>query len=550
MALVTTRESPNVKAHRGPSGKGVLGGKGDSAVLVDRLPLKMVRKPLVHVLSSYFFQLYLEGGLKHPEVREHLGKILDSLGNKPISVRSSGEDEVGHLPTAGRYISYMLPNNNPDREKRLDRLIQAIEIIFGIFKEKRGTPDIEIGIEVRAVEGVQYRTNAGRVYHPFTSGVADSKLLYPCGTLGIDAGFARVAFGHGYSTVVTEHTQSSQAVPILGINTDKPVPGAAVQNSQRFFWAVNMDRDEELRGEEMETMSRLSIANFADPALLGLLGEPSRCVRFVKLATEDRLGYSSGLRRMMEDVAEAGYPNFQLEYAFNVSDGRGIFDLLQLRILRDISPDDVLVPVINDGTILSSTQVQGHGVIPGIKYVLAVSPFTYDPENHDVTVRAVREFNSRIGSEEESFVLVCPGRIGTTNRDWGLHLDFADISNAAVIVEYGYDVSGSSDITVTSGEMTGGIYGSHFLYAILGGMAEDERVRRLRVYGSQGTHFLTNLIAAGSLYVLVKPGQDSFDPSLFSGEGAKIVNGAVILREFPEPVIAYGNLFDGRCVVQ
>jgi hypothetical protein len=146
----------------------------------------------------------------------------------------------------------------------------------------------------------------------------------------------------------------------------------------------------------------------------------------------------------------------------------------------------------------------------------------------------------------EKYILVVPGRLGSRNPEWGIYVDYKDVDQAAAIFEYGVDVAGRPEPLPEEKELTGGIYGSHFLYMIQGGYDEEQKRLRTRMYGTQGTHFLTNLISNNIIYGYVMPMQDRFDPWLFSCSES---GAALSVLEFPGPVTVYADSLNQRCQV-
>lgn len=142
--------------------------------------------------------------------------------------------------------------------------------------------------------------------------------------------------------------------------------------------------------------------------------------------------------------------------------------------------------------------------------------------------------------------MIVPGRLGSRNQDWGIFVEYKDVDQAAAIFEYGVDVAGRSEPLPEEESLTGGVYGSHFLYMIQGGFNEDQKRLQTRMYGTQGTHFLTNLAGNNIIYGYIMPMQDTFDPWLFSCSQPDSVLGVL---SFPGPVTVYADCLKQRCEV-
>jgi len=108
------------------------------------------------------------------------------------------------------------------------------------------------------------------------------------------------------------------------------------------------------------------------------------------------------------------------------------------------------------------------------------------------------------------------------------------------------DVAGRPEPLPEEKTLTGGIYGSHFLYMIQGGYDEDQKKEQTRMYGTQGTHFLTNLMCNNIVYGFIAPTQDTIDPWFFSGTNP---DEPLYVLTFPRPVSVYADTINQRCDV-
>ncbi len=513
-------------------GNGSIGGKGEGLVQLRRLGLRGVGKLKTEIISGEFYRRFMESGQTFDkETASMLRQIHSSFARKPISVRPSEKDENNpDVATSGENTSFMLPNSSGSAFRQFCR---AIELAYRQFVERTGGED-EVAVVVNEIHGVLDRTRAGTFFYPMSSGVADSIFYYPVEDKMPEDGFARVAFGHGYATVRDDF----DVVPVLTIA--KPMAPSRICDGQGFFYAINMDREVELQGKEMETMSLLNIG-LADPEARAHFGNGRR-VDFDRLVGEDMHGYASQLRRIIKGISDR-LGACQIEFTFNVINGEGVFHIVQLKKMRD--PERGLaVPGNSADTLISTDRVQGHGVIGDIRSAIVVNPRRYRQEMHD----QVRSTLSRLNACERNYILVCPGRVGTKERELGLSVTYPDISNASVVVEYGYTTKGLPYLPHTRRELTGGIYGSHAMYQMSGAALDDAKKRELMLLGSQGTHFITNIFSSGTIYLLVVPGKGTLDPWFWAPpEGMD--DAPIYVKRFDRPVTAYANLFEKRCLI-
>ena len=154
--------------------------------------------------------------------------------------------------------------------------------------------------------------------------------------------------------------------------------------------------------------------------------------------------------------------------------------------------------------------------------------------------------NRKLKEKNENYILIVPGRLGSNNREWGIQTEFRDVDGAAAIFEYGVDIAGRAEPVKENENLTGGIYGSHFLYMIQGGDNEEQKRLQTRIYGTQGTHFLTNLVSNNVIYGFITPNEDLFDPWFFKAPNP---DDPVYLLTFPENINIYADSKNQICVL-
>jgi hypothetical protein len=482
-----------------------------------------------------------------------LTSILKELGNIPISVRSSATDEgvlsprgVGPIH-AGENTSFMLPNNHSDFSVRLEQLKQALCHIYADFILKQPPESEEkMAIVINPIPGIHDDTLAGPIYYPYISGVANSFFPYALKTQNPDEGFARIAFGHGYATVLDDF-------PVISMVTiKKPIPQRflSVGQGQQYFYALDMTKNKGLQGNELETMKTLHV-RFANHNKVKLLGIQNNMITIKELIQNNHFGFKTGLTKIMEMISKRVTSHFQIEFVFNIdfkrkSEEVGRFHVVQLTYLPPLHFETIKMPEHASRTYLSISSLQGHGIKKGIKYALVVSPFIYTQSMHDKVVRNIADFNTKMSEQNEKYMIIVPGRLGSTNRNWGIQVDYRIVDRAVAIFEYGVDIAGRSEPLPEDSSLTGGVYGSHFLYMLQGGYDEEQKRLETRMYGTQGTHFLTNLISNNVIYGYIAPTQDLIDPWFFSGSNH---TDSMFVCEFPKKVKIYADSKNQRCMV-
>jgi hypothetical protein len=532
-------------------GKGQLGGKGFGLVRIAEANIPKAHKLRTRILSTVFYDRFLDGDSRFgKQDLNTFRSLLTELGDIPISVRSSATNEACVDPGgdssvhAGENTSFMLPNNHKDPSVRFHQLVQAITHIYIDFQQKQPSDSKEkMAIVINPIPGVAENTDAGLVYFPMVSGVANSFFPYALKTQKAEEGFARLAFGHGYATVLDDF-------PVISMATiQDPIPVRLLGEGQKYFYAIDMTKNQDLEGEELETMKRLHI-RFADFKMTRRLGRYKTSLTLEGLIQEDRYGFRSGLLEIMEAITSKITRHFQIEFVFNLPrDGKageaGTFHVVQLTRLPVMTFEEIQIPKTFQRTYLSIHSLQGHGVRRGIRHALVISPFRYCKDRHDEVVKKLSDLAASIQERSEGFIILVPGRLGTTNHDWGIQVEFKDIGQPAAIFEYGVDISGRPE-PVADAPTTGGIYGSHFLYMIQGGHDEEQKRIQTRMFGTQGTHFLTNLMSNRVIYGYIAPLEDRIDPWFFSPDKG---DDAVYVQTFPQPVNIYADSINQTCII-
>jgi hypothetical protein len=474
------------------------------------------------------------------------------MGTLPISVRSSATNEACITPGsegsvhAGENKSFMLPNNHPDFPVRLEQLRLAIFHIYNDFIEKQSSNQNEkMAIVINPIPGIMDNSAVGTIYYPLVSGVANSYFPYALKIQDANNGFARIAFGHGYATVLDDF-------PVISMATIKnPLPVKLLGQGQSYFYAIDMTKNKDLQGSELETMKKLHV-RFASPVYSRELGLQRNQFTFESLIQKNALHFKTGLNEIMGKISTEITGHFQIEFIFNIrhdekrQSNEGFFHIVQLTTLPQLTFEDITIPDKMSRTYLSTSNLQGHGIKSNIEYAVVVSPFIYTRDMHKSVSGKISQINTQMQRSRSDYILVVPGRLGSTNRDWGIQVDYRDVDHAAAIFEYGVDIAGRPEPVINEQDLTGGIYGSHFLYMIQGGDNEEQKQLKTRIYGTQGTHFLTNLMSNNVVYGYIRPDQDFLDPWFFTPKDS---NDALYILTFPNPVTIYADSINQRCII-
>ncbi|MCD4744928.1 MAG: pyruvate, phosphate dikinase, partial [Bacteroidales bacterium] len=200
-------------------------------------------------------------------------KIILKKIDKPLAVRSSGlfEDSLMQ-PFAGIFETYLLPNNNPDINIRLEQLAGAIKLVYASVYSKIARGYVEainykieeekMAVIIQEVVGNKF----GDFFYPHISGVAQSYNYYPFAHMKPEEGFAVAAVGLGKYVVEGDKAyRFSPKYPTTDINTPKD----QLKNSQVKFFAVDL-RKKELNLLEGDTAG-LAFIDIEDAEMHGTL---------------------------------------------------------------------------------------------------------------------------------------------------------------------------------------------------------------------------------------------------------------------------------------
>ena len=159
----------------------------------------------------------------------------------------------------------------------------------------------------------------------------------------------------------------------------------------------------------------------------------------------------------------------EIEFAVNF-DARtksGIFYLLQIRPMVDVKAglDEDLSVIPDERLLLKSENSLGHGVMDDIQDVIYVKTEGYSASNNQLIAYDIEKLNRRFLDEGKHYILVGPGRWGSSDTWLGIPVKWPNISAARIIVEAG--------------------------------------LTNYRVDPSQGTHFFQNLTSFGVGYFTI-----------------------------------------------
>jgi len=429
-------------------------------------------------------QRFLAGRFS-PIIQEQFRAMLDYYGQAPVIVRSSSllEDSFGNA-FAGKYRSVFCANQG-DPEARLADFMQAVKLVYAsalnpdalCYRSKRGLGqyDEQMAILVQRVSGMPYR----QYFFPTLAGVAFSRNLYAWNDrIDPQQGIIRLVFGLGTRAVerVGSDYPSMIAIshphlrPEVGVKVSKYsqhyvdlLDLEANQFDQRFLTDVLVNGDypnlylfvSVMRDHYPYDPTSKKVDNTADQWVL-TFNNLIRHTDFVPL-----------LGNILAKLEEAYGQPVDVEFTASVDAGGRIrINLLQCRpLFLPGSLEDVSIP-----TFLERQQIlfRAHRMICGgfveqIHYILYIDPQRYyrlGSEAKKSLGRLVGQINRHPAVQGNKIMMMGPGRWGTGNIALGVNVTYADIDNAAVLVEVALEEAGHVP------EVS---YGTHFFHDLVEG---------------------------------------------------------------------------------
>ncbi len=396
------------------------------------------------------------------EIEQDLRVIVDKC-RMPLAVRSSSllEDAL-YQPFAGIYATLMLPNCEDDPEIRFHRLARAIKTVYAstYFRAAKNYLEItgqrieeeRMAVIVQEMAGEEHMQ---RWFYPHFSGVARSFNYYPFGMATPQDGIVNVAIGLG-KTIVDGGT-SLQFCPAY----PNVLPQFAAQkdyfaNSQKTFYALDMkgeyvdvlpSEDENLKRLDVKqadahgTLRWLASTYSAENDTLyeGVFRSGMRVVTFAPLLNSELIPLAKILRLLLQLCERAMNTPVEIEFACTLGSKQATpatFHFLQVRpMVKGEGSVEIDLPSIEQKDILlHSTNALGNGILR-IHEIVYVRPDTFEPAHTRELATEIAQLNQRLMDEGRSYLLIGPGRWGSSDPWLGIPVRFSAISGAKTIVE-------------------------------------------------------------------------------------------------------------------
>lgn len=382
----------------------------------------------------------------------------------PIAIRSSSLLEDSHYqPFAGIYNTYMIPYVD-DKYEMLRALSEAIKGVYAsvFFRDSKAymqaTSNVidqeKMAVILQEVVGSQY----GERYYPGMSGVARSLNYYPIGDEQPDEGIVNLALGLGKYIVDGGLTlRFSPYHPTKILQTSELE--MALRETQTRFYALDLSNagrsfsiDDsfnllKLHVKEAEKDGALHyIASTYDPydqiIRDGLYPGGRKLITFANILKHDVFPLSRILQLSLKYGQEEMRRPVEIEFAATLSrekEKTGTFYLLQIRPIVDSKEmlEENLDAIPDSAVVLRSCNSLGHGVLKDLYDVVYVKTDRYSASHNQEIADELGKLNRQFLDRQQHYILVGPGRWGSSDSWLGIPVKWPHISAARVIVEAG-----------------------------------------------------------------------------------------------------------------
>lgn len=426
--------------------------------------------------------------------------------SRPIAIRSSSKLEDSQLlPFAGIYKTYMIPYLEENKRHMLDILCQAIKCVYAsiYYSETKSyfqstgnnISEEKMAIILQEVCGQK----CCNYYFPLVSGVALSYNFYPIPPETVNDGVAHIACGLGKYVV-----EGGQCFRFSPRHPQRSLMLASsnllLKNAQKTIYALSLDPeswhpdiDDKVNLERLAPENVIKhpgstlIASKYNPdnqqIIDNLLVDGKTVITFHGMLKYQSIPLPDVLSLLLTTFEEEMHAPVEIEFALDV-DVTDIhhsqFYLLQVRpmYLHQHVPDVDFTDKEKQQIIAYSTHSLGNGVYDNIRDIVFVIPEKYNPAETMRIAEEIESWNSKIRDQKARYILIGPGRWGSSDPWLGIPIQWFQISAAQVIVEI---------------------------------MSEKHPVDF-----SQGTHLFYNLISGGIAFFMIdtQNGSDMLDYQL------------------------------------
>ena len=387
---------------------------------------------------------------------------LFEVVNKPLAVRSSSLLEDSHYqPFAGIYSTYMIPHLD-DKYEMLRLLENAIKGVYAsvFFADSKAymtaTSNLidqeKMAIIIQEVVGKEYDTK----YYPSFSGVGRSLNYYPINDEHPKDGVAEIAVGLGKYIVdggLSLRFSPKHPNKVLQTST----LDLALRDTQTQFYALDMnDIDGNFSVNDGDNILKLRIQDAAANGSLKYMvstfdpadqiirdsdyGFGRKVVTFANVLQHNVFPLADVVDFMLQQGEKEMQRPVEIEFAGNIDiteEGKGAIYWLQIRPIVDRKEmlDEKIMETSDSELILKTHSALGHGTKDNVKDIVYIKPECFSMFNNPMIAREIEKINRQFVSREEGYILIGPGRWGSSDPALGIPVKWPHISAARLIAE-------------------------------------------------------------------------------------------------------------------
>ena len=504
-------------------GEGSLGGKGRGLAFIDQIIKKnpecdnfdgiTISIPRTVVLCTDIFDEFMASNNLYPlalsdapdevilktflqaRLPERLIEdffALFEVVDKPLAIRSSSLLEDSHYqPFAGIYSTYMIPKVE-DRYDMLKYLSDAIKGVYAsvFYADSKAYMTATSNVIDQEKMAVIIQEVIGQevdgLYFPSFSGVGRSLNYYPIGHEKPEDGVAEIAIGLGkYIVDGGMGLRFSPRHPESVLQTSEL--NLALRDTQTRMYALDMNGiNKDFKIDDSFNIVKKSIQDVAPSGALKYMvstfdwrdnvlrdndfGEGRRVATFNNILKHKVYPLAEAVDFMLTKGQKEMSRPVEIEFAGMIEkngDSKGHIYWLQIRPIVDRKElvDEHLLALPDKDLIMKSDTALGHGTVDNVRKIVYVRPDTFSSSNNSLIAREIEKINRQFVADGESYILVGPGRWGSSDTALGIPVKWPQISAARLIVE--------------------------------------SAVGSYRIEPSQGTHFFQNLTSFGVGYFTI-----------------------------------------------
>ncbi len=506
-------------------GEGSLGGKARGLAFMNSMLIKYrqydkydgvrIMIPRSVVIATEFFDEFIQqNGLQYvieqelsdeevlsefvastvPQRLQQALKVYLRTVHRPLAVRSSSKLEDSHYqPFAGIYSTYMIPYV-PNEDQMLRLLLKAVKSVYAsvyyaasrayIASSQNVLSEEKMAVIVQEVCG----TEEEGLYMPTLSGVARSINCYPIGDELPEEGVCNVAMGLGKIVVDGGRTlRFSPRYPQKVLQTS--TPELALRDTQNEILALNL-RPGEFRTSinDAVNLKKLGIGDISklrnaayvtsvwDRENERISDSPfdrgRRVITFNNILKYNTFPLADIIAEVLKYGSEEMRCPVEVEFAANLDVPNGeqkIFNLLQIRPIIDAQDNRPVDWASTDRSkaLIYGENALGIGMMNDLADIVYIKTGCFNQLETEQIAEELLQVNARMRDEKRAYILVGPGRWGSSDPYLGVPVKWTHISEAKVIVECG--------------------------------------IKQFEVEPSQGTHFFQNVTSLGVGYLTIAP---------------------------------------------